>query len=313
LAVETLTLQQMKKMKTIYCSKNLMGGNSIVKKTVAPLALFAALFCVQSAVAQNYKGTPKPTIQDYGPFAGANAKFTDSNRTTNASGTCGNPAAHCLFYGGDFTNNPVGPTVANGLANENDLLISGSPYGAATWVAFTVPSGQTWAVTGVFANNFSTYGVLDQAPNQPTSAAYWAIQTGIEPGNAGTLVASGTNGATATATGRSSFGLSEYTIQVEGLSVTLTSGTYWLAVVPQCTNSGDPYCEGVFFLSDVEYIDAPAKNAVGHEPQDLGYFDSPAFGLSFDPANGPLGACGGIGCDSFSAGVLGHVEGGNTK
>jgi hypothetical protein len=142
-----------------------------VKKTIASLALIAALiFCVQSALAQDYKGTPKQTIQDYGPFNAVKQQVTKSE-VKAATGTCGNPAGHCLFYGGDFLFDPVGPTVANGLANENTSFVSGSPYGAATWVPFTVPTGQTWDVTGVFSNNFMTYGVLDQSPNQPTSAA----------------------------------------------------------------------------------------------------------------------------------------------
>ena len=41
------------------------------------------------------------------------------------------------------------------------------------------------------------------------------------------------------------------------------------------------------------------------EPLEASFFDSPFFAASFDPANGPLGACGGYGCDAFSAGVLG--------
>jgi hypothetical protein len=214
-----------------------------VKKTIASLALIAALiFCVQSALAQDYKSTPKLPIQDYGPFSAVTQPATKATKAAKAQSStdCGNPAAHCLFYGGDFLFNPVGPTVANGLANENTSFVSGSPYGAATWVPFTVPKGQTWDVTGLFTNNFMSYGVLDQAPNQPTAAAYWAIQEGIEPGNAGTVLASGTSAATATGTGRSSFDLQEFTVQVTGLSVTLTPGEYWLAVVPLCTNTADP-------------------------------------------------------------------------
>jgi hypothetical protein len=279
-------------------------------KTICSMALVAALtLFVQSALAQNYHGTPKPAISDYGPFANAGMKVTGTTHSQTASGTCGNPATTCLFYGGDFLDNPVGPTVANGIANENDTLISGTPYGAAIWVPFTVPAKQKWDVTGLFTNNLSTYGVLDQAPNQPTSAAYWAIMEGIEPGNAGTTVASGTDAATITATGRAAFDLTEYTVQVENLSITLTSGTYWLAVVPLCTNASDPYCDGVFFLTDVEYINTLPTNAYGPaEPIDSAYFDSAYFGLSFDPANGPLGAAAGIGGDAFSAGVLGKIK-----
>jgi hypothetical protein len=281
-----------------------------VKKTLGSLALVASLIlCVHSALAQDYKGTPKQTIQDYGPFNAVKQETTKFLPAT--SGTCGNPSGHCLFYGGDFLFNPLGPTVANGLANENTGFVAGSPYGAATWVPFTVPSGQTWSVTGLFTNNFMTYGVLDQSPNQPTAAAYWAIQEGIVPGYAGTTVASGTNAATSNGTGRSSFGLQEFTIEVTGLSVTLSSGTYWLAVVPLCTNTLNPYCGEVGFLSDVEYINTTAKNAVGSEPQDSAYFDSTYFGVSYEPTNGPVGACAGLGCDSFSAGVIGHQGGGS--
>ena len=282
-----------------------------MKKKLSALSLFAVLIlCVQSSLAQNYKGTPKKTAQEYGPFNLAKLPPTRSTLPP-VSGTCGNPAGHCLFYGGDFLLDPVGPNIANALANENTTAVTGSPYGAATWVPFAVPAGQTWAVNGLFSNNMMTYGVLDQSPNQPTAAAYWAIQEGIEPGIAGTTIASGTNAATSISTGRSAFLLNEYTIEVKGISVTLSSGTYWLAVVPFCTNSLNPYCDGVSFLSDVEYINTRATNAVGSEPQDSAYFDSSFFGLSYNPTNGPLGACAGVGCDSFSAGVIGHLLSGS--
>ncbi|MGA7892031.1 MAG: hypothetical protein WCA49_02300 [Candidatus Sulfotelmatobacter sp.] len=73
-------------------------------------------------------------------------------------------------------------------------------------------------------------------------------------------------------------------MQVKGLSITLTSGSYWMAVVPLYTNTYDPYCSGVFFLSDVEYINTTPTNAFGPaEPLDASFFDSPYFFLTFDP------------------------------
>jgi hypothetical protein len=292
----------------------LKGGSFKImrKKTICSMTLAAAaILLVQSALAQDYKGTPKPAIADYGPFAPEtkhpinNPNITGGTKAT--SGTCGNPAASCLFYGGDFVDNPVGPNIANGLANETTTLVPGSPYGAATWVPFTVPKGKTWHVTGLFTNNFSSFGVLDEAPTQPIASAFWSINEGIEPGNGGTVVASGSAAATITPTGRAAFDLAEYTIQVTGLSFTLTAGEYWLAVVPQCTNTGDPYCEEVFFVSDSETVNGVPPNAVGPaEPLEASYLDSPTFfGLSFDPTNGPLGAAAGLGGDAFSAGVLG--------
>jgi len=279
----------------------------MVKTGLFSLALAAALISfAQPAAAQNYTGTPKPTIQDYGPFANVHTKNTKTTTTRPAAGKCGNPAAACLFYGGDFLLDPLYPPfLPNGLANESTLLVSGTPYGAATWVPFTVPAGQTWDVTGLFTNNQASYGVLDQG-TPPTSVAYWSINEGVFAGSAGTVVDSGTSPATSTATGRAAFGLTEFTVQVTGLSVTLTSGSYWMSVVPICTNTANPYCGGVFFLSDVEYINTTPTNAFGPpEPVDASFFDSPYFGLTFDPTNGPLGACAGSGCDAFSAGVLG--------
>jgi hypothetical protein len=278
----------------------------MVRRACYTIALTAAMISFgQLASAQNYTGTPKPTVQDYGPF-GKNVKFR--NTTANApAGKCGNPARNCLFYGGDFVFNPLyPPALANGLANENTTFITGTPYGAATWVPFTVPAGQTWDVTGLFTNNQASFGVLDQG-TQPTSVAYWSINQGMFAGNAGIVVASGTSPATSTPTGRGVFGLAEFTVQVTGLSLQLTAGSYWMAVVPICTNVANPYCGGVFFLSDVEYINTKPKNAYGPpEPLDAAFFDSPFFGAVVIPTNGPIGACGGFGCDAFSAGVLGH-------
>ena len=280
---------------------------TMAKRAFCSIALATALIpFAQPAAAQNYKGTPKPTIQDYGPPVG-NVQNKNMTARPPASGECGNPAANCLFYGGDFVFNPLYPTgLPNGLANETTELVPGTPYGAATWVPFTVPAGEIWLVTGLFTNDFSTYGVLDQG-SEPTAVAAWSINQEVFPGNAGTVIDSGTSPATSTPTGRADFGLFEYTVQVTGLSLTLTPGSYWMSVVPVCTNTADPYCDGVFFLSDVEYINTTPTNAFGPpEPVDASFFDSPVFGLSFDPTNGSPGACAGEGCDAFSAGAIGR-------
>jgi len=286
----------------------------MVRNAFLSISLAAALIpFAQPAAAQNYKGPAKRTVQDYGPFASGPSKgttaVTAAGAAAAASGKCGNPADKCLFYGGDFLSNPLyPPVIANGLANESTLAAPGTPYGAATWVPFTVPAGEKWEVTGLFTNNLASYGVLDQG-TQPTAVAFWSINEGVFSGSAGTVVDSGISPATSTPTGRSAFELTEFTVQVTGLSITLTAGTYWMAVVPICTNTANPYCDGIFFESDVEYINTTPTNAVGPaEPMDASFFDSPAFGLTFNPANGPLGACAGDGCDAFSAGVLGKQK-----
>jgi hypothetical protein len=284
----------------------------MAKKTVCSIALFAVVILLaQYTPAQDYKSAPKPAISDYAVNGAAKAGTHKpiAPGAPAADGTCGNPAGHCLFYGGDFLYDPLSANVANGLSNGTTTLVAGTPYGAATWVPFTVPIGETWNVTGLFANVLSSYGVLDQSPSEPESVATWSINQGIVAGSAGTVIASGTNQATIAPTGRAAFDLTEYTVEVRGQSFTLTPGSYWLSVVPVCSNTANPYCGGVFFLSDVEYINVRPTNAFGpREPTDASYFDSPYFGLSFDPTNGLLGACGGIGCDAFSAGVLGHAS-----
>jgi hypothetical protein len=290
-----------------------LGGNTqgdkMARKALFSMTLAAALIpFAQPAVAQNYQGPAKRTVQDYGPFPSVVSKNTTTTSVEAASGKCGNPAGNCLFYGGDFLFDPLSSTIANALANETTLLAPGSPYGAATWVPFTVPAGEKWEVTGLFTNNLALYGVLDQG-TQPTSVAYWSINEGIFSGSGGTIVDSSTSPATSTPTGRAAFGLSEYTVQVTGLSITLRAGSYWMIVVPICTNTANPYCDGVFFETDVEYINTTPTNAVGQaETMDASFFDSPIFGLSFNPTNGPLGACAGSGCDAFSAGVLGKKK-----
>ena len=275
------------------------------KKELYWVALATALVAfAQPAAAQEYGGPPRRTVQDYGPFGKAGYKDVTPGTT---SGKCGNPAGSCLFYGGDFLFDPLYPSsLPNGLANETTLSVPGAPYGAATWVPFTVPKGEAWNVTGLFTNNLSLYGVLDQG-FEPTSVAYWSINQGLFPGNGGTIIDSGTTAATSTPTGRGAFGQTEFTVQVTGISVALTPGSYWMAVVPICTNTADPYCDDIFFESDAEYLNTAPTNAFGPaEPVDASFIDSHYFGQSFDPANGALGACGGSGCDAFSAGVLGR-------
>jgi hypothetical protein len=280
--------------------------HEMVKTGFCSIALAVVLMPLAQPVgAQNWAGTPKPAIRDYGPFNG-HSNSPINTTTKVATGKCGNPAGECLFYGGDFLFDPLYPSsLPNALANENTLLIPGTPYGAATWVPFVVPAGQAWAVTGLFTNNLAEYGVLDQGV-EPTSVAYWSINQEVFAGNAGTVIASGTSPATSTPTGRSAFDDTEYTIQVTGLSLVLTPGTYWMAVVPICSNPANPYCDGIFFESDVEYLNTTPTNAFGPaEPVDASFFDSSAFGISFEPTYGPVGACGGFGCDAFSVGVLG--------
>jgi len=200
-----------------------------------------------------------------------------SNCATGPGNSTGYQIPGTLFYGGDLN---VNSPNADGLANENDAIIGGSPYGAATYQNFTLSNTST--ATGLFTNNLSGLN---------PATGYWEIRTGVSEGNGGTLVASGTGAMTQTPTGRSAFGFNEYTDEVDGLNVTLNGGTqYWMAVVPN-----DPNNPNRSFNSN----STERTNGVGNQTSDLQFFNSPAFGANFTNADneGPFPV--------FSSGVIG--------
>jgi hypothetical protein len=178
-------------------------------------------------------------------------------------------ADYVLFYAGDF--NPMDPN-ANALANENDAVVPGNPYGAATYQNFIV-SG-TWHVHSLFTNNLS-----DITPN----SAYWELRIGMSQGNGGTLIAAGTGTTSSgtftwTPTARSGFGYDEYTAHVTGLDLTLSSGQYWMSVVPQAPND-----YGRSFNSNT--FDCFNSSCIGTQLNDQQYFNSAFFGANFDNGN----------------------------
>jgi len=185
-------------------------------------------------------------------------------------------SAQTLFYSGDFDpNNPN----ANGLANENDAIVGGTPYGAATFQNFncTTPDCD---VTGLWTNNLSQL---------TPSAGYWELRSGMSEGNGGTLIASGTGAVTNNPTGRSGFGYTEYTNKVTFASVDVNQGQYWYAVVPICTT-----CAGRSFNSNTFGL-----NKVGTDTDNLQFFNSSFFGANYTNANNE-----GVFQD-FSGGVMG--------
>jgi len=172
----------------------------------------------------------------------------------------------CYFYGGDFDINDPN---ANALANENDAIVGGNPYGAATYQNFVWKGGNT-PVLGLFTNNLSQL---------TPESGYWEIRSGVSEGNGGQLIASGTEtGANflQTATGRGLFGYAEYTDAVKFTNpLTLANGTYWFAMVPVCPN-----CNGRSFNTNTE-----GANGIGTQNGDQQYFNSPFFGANFTNAS----------------------------
>jgi hypothetical protein len=130
----------------------------------------------------------------------------------------------CLYYSGDLNQ-----ATGNGLANENDTGVSLSQI----FTPFAVPSGHTWTITGMLINTV-TLGASIHLPKK----AGWSIWRGTSFGVAGTLLFAGANNATFAATGRILLGsVPEYTAKVTlGAPIALGAGTYFLNVMPQCTN-----------------------------------------------------------------------------
>jgi hypothetical protein len=220
--------------------------------------------------------------------------FAQSNEVRE--GTAPTPPAYCnpcLFYGGDFdANNPDSNVLGNSFTID---------FKATTYVPFYVPPGQTWTIGGLFSNNMSNVSLLDPPEIK------WAISSGISAGNPGTEIASGRSTATLTPTGRTwqNGYFTEYTVLAHlkpEQFVTLTTGVYWIAAVPVCTDSDCGNAD--FYLSDVE--DVPAPNHKGVQPNDDSYYVWDGAGYFFAETGGPSGICGG-GCDKFSFGILGHA------
>jgi hypothetical protein len=260
----------------------------MVKQALCSLALVAGLIASLGG-SLGAQEAPKPAISDY--FLVRPSPPVMSEDFPKPEDKRAKPPAYCkpcLFYGGDF--NPSDAD-ANGLANEMDLLVYS---GSEILVPFTVPEDSLWLVTGLFTNNLSSSTVID--PQQ----ANWSISKRVTAGSGGHTMYHGTAPATYTPTGRSGFGLLEYTVLVKTPTLLLGPGTYWLTVVPLCTNSADASCSFArYFESNTE--ENPPLNHYGPlEPNDLSYFNSAYFEVTYELANAYIS-----GLDRFSAGVLG--------
>ena len=262
----------------------LSGGNT-VKKTLCAIAL-VGLFTM-SAMAENTRTKGVPTlVKSTGPARGHYV----AHPTEVPPAVCG---PDCLVYTGD--NNPSSPD-DNGFANENTLLVPET----TSWGAFVVPAGQTWTVDGMFIQTIADgYDGLDP------SASTWSINSGVSEGDGGTVVASGTSTAANTQfipTGRFPFGFTEYSLRVKTIassgSTVLPAGTYWMTIVPQCTDSGNSSCS----ISQYYFDNTFGLNNYGPiQPADQSYFNSSYFG--FDYSN--LCEVSSTGCQVLSFGIIG--------
>jgi hypothetical protein len=238
---------------------------------LAGLAALAALAVVLgSGAAAGASQSPAATAQGLG--GSGPAKSVSSFAPPAA-------CSPCLYYSGDF--NPADGN-ANALANEDDAVVS------SAHVYTPVKPGLAWSVSGLLINTLS--GLT------PTNAT-WEIRTGVSQGNGGTLVASGSGAVTQTATGRSAFGLTEYTdfVTLSPAVILAANTTYWINVTPVCAA-----CANRAFESNVP--PATAANHVG--PANIvnnSFFNSNFFGANFDNTNNQGGF------PLFSFGVKGSL------
>lgn len=250
-----------------------------MKKTLCAIAMVASLFTVSALAKSKPKGV-SALVKSQGTIKG---HFPIGKPALTPPSYC---APVCLFYGGD--NNPDSPD-DNGFANDNTLLVPDT----TTWGAFTVPTGEVWTVYGLFINTIADgYNGLDPA------ASTWTIAQGLSEGDGGSPVATGTATASFNPTGRFPFGFTEYTMLVSTPATTLNAGTYWVNILPNCTDEGNSDCSIAQYYFDNTF----GLNRYGNlEPADISYFNSSFFG--FDYAN----TCevSSTGCQAFSFGVIG--------
>ncbi len=254
-----------------------------MKRMLFVTALVMALISLSAAADQK----PAPVLSRTGDPS-VKAQVHKNSSKPQAPASC-NP---CLFYGGDL--NPTDPN-ADGFSDENTLLIVG---GNSTYGAITIPSGPNANVTGILVQ------VLATAAFDPFTATY-DIRQGVSEGNGGSDVSTGSASVAVAATGRTAFGLYEYTVTATFSSVTLVPGEYWFALEPQCLNTLDGSCS-VFrqFVSNTTE-EANAVNG-GWQPNgemfDNGYFGSwnnwcdSQFGLNSEQ------------CEWLSFGVIGELQ-----
>lgn len=251
--------------------------------STALLSTLLAVFCFSSAAQaqQKYMGLAQPGVPPVG---------TEEPCILNP----------CLMFAGDFNFNGQNP---NGLWNGTNTLFN---ITGAVYIPVFIPKkfkgakGKTdWNVQGLFVNTLAE----DLGLGIGVSSVSWSIVQGVAEGGNPTggqvkTICSGTGSPSVTPTGRSGFGLPEVTILITGISCPiLETGNYWFTLVPTSP--------AIMFLSDVEDNSPTNIQGPGTEPVDSSFFVSTFFGFPSFANTTDAAVCGGIGCDSFSAGVVG--------
>jgi hypothetical protein len=191
-----------------------------------------------------------------------------------ALGTAAQAADPFLWYNGDFNSvdalwNTNGGALGNGYIYED----------------FVVPAGDTWTITGMFADVVTTMPTFAQAT--------WEIRSGMSVGNGGMVVASGTSAATLTP-GSNPFGLNRFLTEIN-VSTMLSAGTYWINVAPIDTANSNATYVGTTVGANA--VGTPAGNNLNNFWQlpslGLNYATPASQGLPYDFSYGIRGTIGG--------------------
>jgi hypothetical protein len=212
-----------------------------------------------------------------------------------------------LYYGGDWNNASADWVI---FANAD-----GAGFGGLVQLfnSFKVPVGQTWKVTGLFAN----IGFINIDHITPNKAEY-EVHKKMKEGDPGILKASGKKGGSVVATGRTANSgagpVTEYTVLVKlGTSpIKLAAGTWQADVTPPCDTTQDSACSGALYYESDTFDDGETKQGAEHfGPKGVAggnFQNGPVFGLNYATIDENYCTTNGfpaIACDWMSSGVIG--------
>jgi hypothetical protein len=170
------------------------------------------------------------------------------------------PPRSCLYYAGDFETTYSG---ADGLFNAND---EGASLEGQAWVG--VKPARDVTVTGV---TFVQYFASGFGGTNPTP---FAVQVGIKPGQAGTMVCSTSGNATLSAYGEFDPPTYSYTVKKLSKSCKLKRGTvYYVNLLPTSESSYG-------YITNVPPKAPPNHHGWKNDLNDC-YFNGAAFGVDY--------------------------------
>jgi hypothetical protein len=259
-----------------------------MKRVVLAVVLVACFVIV--AMAQDHR---QPAT--VGEYSGLSQVRTDMVQSGAAVVRCAKVTGY-YYYSGNFDSTSLN---ANGLDNEDDTKIFN---GSQVYQPFSVVAAgekKHLRATGLCVNSLDTAGA---GIDNPTP---YEVRFGAQVGSGGTLVCKGKAVSSDDPTGRSGFGITEYTHAVKiskcKLAGSAKTGTqYHMNVTPQCFKNN--------VCSNARYFESTDDSNLNHigpaTNKDFALWNSIFFGENWMNPHGPFGP---PDFGSFSAGVTGRL------